>query len=251
MLTQENTSNESPIAISVVAPVFNEMEGIEKVVRYWSGYLSTLQKPCEIVVANDGSTDGTLEILQKLMREIPIFRFETYTPNRGYGYALKTAIRASKGELVVMLDSDGQFDLADLPVLLKAYEEKKCDFVTGYRMKKNDSLMRVVADRGLNLIVRTMFRVDFRDTNCAMKLVRGDLARSLNIEARGYPTPTEITVKLFTLGAKSAEVGVHHLEREAGQSKLKFVRTTVNMWRFLWYLRRKVKLYRTGILQTL
>jgi glycosyltransferase involved in cell wall biosynthesis len=237
--------------LSIVAPVYNEAEGIEQVVQYWLKVLQENRANAEIVLANDGSTDRTLEILENLSQKIPLLKVVSYTPNRGYGYALKTAIRASKGQWVITLDSDGQFDLADFPTLLKLQNEQQLDFVTGYRMKKKDNLFRVIADRSLNLIVRTMFSVSLRDTNCAMKLIRGDLARTLNIEAKGYPTPTEITVKLITLGAKTSEIGVHHLERLQGQSKLKFFRTIISFFRFLFYLRKKVRLYKAGILQTL
>jgi glycosyltransferase involved in cell wall biosynthesis len=237
--------------LSIVAPVYNEAEGIEQVVQYWVKVLQESAAKAEIVLANDGSTDRTLEILENLSQKIPLLKVVSYTPNRGYGYALKTAIRASKGQWVITLDSDGQFDLADFPSLLKLQNEKQLDFVTGYRMKKIDNLFRVIADRSLNLIVRTMFSVSLRDTNCAMKLIRGDMARTLNIEARGYPTPTEITIKLITLGAKTAETGVHHSERLQGQSKLKFFRTSISFFRFLFYLRKKVRLYKAGILQTL
>ena len=237
--------------LSIVAPVYNEAEGIEQVVQYWLKVLQENGANAEIVLANDGSTDQTLEILGNLSQKIPLLKVASYTPNRGYGYALKTAIRASKGQWVITLDSDGQFDLADFPSLLKLQNEKQLDFVTGYRMKKKDNLFRVIADRSLNLIVRTMFSVSLRDTNCAMKLIRGELARTLNIEAKGYPTPTEITIKLLTLGAKTGETGVHHLERLQGQSKLKFFRTSISFFRFLFYLRKKVRLYKAGILQTL
>lgn len=237
--------------LSIVAPVYNEAEGIEQVVQYWLKVLQENRANAEIVLANDGSTDRTLEILETLSQKIPLLKVVSYTPNRGYGYALKTAIRASKGQWVITLDSDGQFDLADFPALIKLQNEQQLDFVTGYRIKKKDNLFRVIADRSLNLIVRTMFSVSMRDTNCAMKLIRGDLARTLNIEAKGYPTPTEITVKLITLGAKTSEIGVHHLERLQGQSKLKFFRTIISFFRFLFYLRKKVRLYKAGILQTL
>jgi glycosyltransferase involved in cell wall biosynthesis len=237
--------------ISVVAPVYNEEEGIERVVRYWTDVIRQNQMNAEVVLANDGSTDRTLEILQRLSTELPLIKVVSYNPNRGYGYALRTAIQASRGKWIITLDSDGQFDLADAPGLMKLQSEKDLDFITGYRMKKKDNPMRVIADRSLNLIVRTLFSVRLRDTNCAMKLIRGDLARSLNIEARGYPTPTEITIKLLTLGAKTDETGVRHSERLEGQSKLKFINTSISFFRFLFYLRKKVRLYRAGIIQSL
>ena len=236
---------------SIVAPVYNEEEGIAQVVRYWIEVLRQNQLKAEIVLANDGSTDRTLEILQTLSAEISFLKIVSYKPNRGYGYALRSAIQASSGKWIITLDSDGQFDLADYSSLLKLQAEKDLDFVTGYRMKKKDNPMRVIADRSLNLIVRTLFWVKLRDTNCAMKLIRGDLARSLNIEAKGYPTPTEITIKLLTLGAKTGETGVRHSERLQGQSKLKFLHTSISFFRFLFYLRKKIRLYRDGVLQSL
>jgi len=243
-------ANTVDIALSVVAPVFNEEQGIESVIRYWAKVLNG-RLNSEIVVTNDGSTDHTLDILQHLTAEIPNLRIVTYARNQGYGHALKEAIRASKGQAVLTLDSDGQFDLQDGLRLFHVYEESHCDHITGYRVKKNDSLLRVFADRALNRLVRFLFGVGLKDTNCAMKLIRGDLARTLNIEARGYPTPTEISVKLVTLGAVTKEEPVSHHERTAGQSKLRFMKTSISMFRFLLYLRNKIKLYKAGVIQTL
>jgi len=237
------------VDLSVVAPVYNEAEGIEEVVRYWVKVLQPCEFTYEIVLANDGSTDATEDILGRLQTEFPFLRYVSYKPNRGYGYALGSAIQASSGQIVVTLDSDGQFDLADVHKLLQTYQN--LDFVTGYRVKKADNLFRVLADRGVNLLVRSLFHVSLRDTNCAMKLIRGDLARNLIVEATGYPTPTEITVKLVALGARTAEEGVQHLERLKGQSKLKFLRTSISSFRFLLYLRKRLKLYKAGILNTL
>jgi len=240
-----------PIELSVVAPVYNEADGIERVVRHWFEVLTRSGVRAEIVLTDDGSTDGTGEILERLAAEIPVLRVLSYSPNHGYGFALQQAILASRGEVVVTIDSDGQFDLADFPRLLALYRARSLDFVTGYRESKRDSPMRVAADRGLNLVVRSLFPIQLRDTNCAMKLIRGDLARSLRIEARGYPTPTEITLKLVAMGASTAEAPVTHAVRPAGRSKLEVLPTSVAMLRLLLYLRRKIRLYRAGILQTL
>lgn len=242
---------ESQVDLSVVAPVYNEAEGIEAVVRYWFSVLEGIGLSAEVVLANDGSTDGTADILGALQREFPGLRVVSYTPNRGYGYALKTALAASRGAMVVTLDSDGQFDLADFDALWRVYRDRGLQFVTGYRVRKNDTLMRVVADRGLNVLVRNMFDVDLRDTNCALKLIDGALIRSLKLESNGFPTPTEITVKLVKLGARTGEAPITHHERVAGESKLKFARTSVSMFRFLRYLRKRIDLYEARIIQEL
>ena len=237
--------------VSVVAPVYNEAACIEEVLRYWNRVLDGWPFTSEIVVTNDGSTDGTRAILDRLMREMSRLRVIHREKNSGYGGALATAMAASQGAVVVTLDSDGQFDLADAKKLIDQLRAEGLDAVTGRREAKRDSFLRVVADRILNVLVRAMFRVRIGDTNCALKVIRGDLARALTIEARGYPTPTEIVLKLAAGGARLGEQTVTHAERRAGASKLKVFRTGMDMWRFLCYLRRKRALYRRGVLRSL
>lgn len=239
------------IELSVAAPVFNEAEGIERVVRHWRAVLDGSGLSAEIVLTDDGSTDGTGAVLRRLAGDVAGLRVLTHAPNHGYGFALGKAIEATRGEWVVTLDSDGQFDLADALPMLDRCRAEALDLVTGYRRAKHDGLVRVAADRGLNLLVRGMFGLTFCDTNCALKVIRGDFARSLRVEARGYPTPTEITVKLLALGARAAEMPVTHGERLAGSSKLKVLATSADMARFLLYLRWKVRLLRAGVIQSL
>ena len=127
----------------------------------------------------------------------------------------------------------------------------KFDLVTGYRFQKKDSLPRVVADRGLNLLMRTFFNLSFKDSNCAQKLYRSELLKKINIESRGYPAPTEILVKARELGAKIGEVGVKHYEREKGGSALKLYKTSLNFLKFLVYLRLKLVFYRQKLIAEL
>lgn len=237
-----------PIRISVVAPCFDEAEAIEAVVRGWSALLAEQAYPSEIVICDDGSTDDTPEILARLASELPRLVVVTLRPNGGYGRALAAAIAASRGEVIVTLDSDGQFDLGDGLELVRRLERDGLDCVTGYRRRKADGALRVAADRGLNRMVRAMFGIDLRDTNCALKAVRGDRLRALRIEARGYPTPTEVVLRLAAAGGTIGEAPVDHLERAAGQSKLRPFRTAWAMARFLLYLRSRLSLHRDGII---
>lgn len=239
------------IDLSVAAPVFNEADGIEAVLRRWHRVLDATNLRTEIVLTNDGSTDATGPVLARLERELEGLRVQTFHPNHGYGFALGRAIAATRGHWVVTVDSDGQFDLADALPMLERCRAEGLDFVTGYRRAKQDNALRVAADRSLNLLVRGMFGLTLRDTNCALKVIRGELARSLTLEARGYPTPTELTVKLLALGARGAEMPVSHGPRLAGTSKLHVLSTSVDMARFLLYLRGKIGLYRDGVIQRL
>lgn len=234
--------------LSVAAPCYNEAEGIEAVVAEWDGVLSTMAEPSEIVLCNDGSTDGTGAVLDRLQSRFPRLRVVHNAKNGGYGRALSSAIAATRGAYVVTIDSDGQFDLADAFALLEELERGGYDGVTGWRMGKKDSAFRVLADRCMNRIVRVLFGTRLRDTNCAIKVVKGDLLRALRIEARGYPTPTEICMRLEAGGARLGERGVTHRERAAGFSKLHPFRTAWSFLRFLLYLRTKLKLHRAGII---
>lgn len=239
------------IFLSVVAPVFNEEENIENVIRYWNKVLDSAGFNSEIVVTNDGSKDKTPDILANLQKDIPRLKVITHEINGGYGKALSSAIKNSSGKWVITIDSDGQFDIMEYKLLLDKACSENLDGVTGFRKKKQDTFIRVFGDRVLNQIVKLMFKVRFRDTNCALKLVKGELIRNINFEARGYPTPTEIVIKLSGLGANLGEIGITHFEREGGLSKLRPVVTGISFLRFLLYLKIKIKLYNKKILHTL
>jgi hypothetical protein len=132
--------------------------------------------------------------------------------------------------------------------LIEDLEKGGYDCVTGFRRAKQDSIFRVLADRGLNRLVRFMFGVKLRDTNCALKVAKGELLRGLRIEARGFPTPTEILIRMQAKGYRIGEAGVSHRERAGGASKLHPWRTAWAMFRFLLYLRTKLNLFRSRII---
>jgi len=237
----------STVFLSIVAPAYNEHEIIEQVIMYWESVLTRDGVQGEIVIGDDGSTDGTKEILRRLQEQFSNLVMVDNPVNRGYGSALSSAIAHSQGEYVLTIDSDGQFDAGEY-TLLWTEIRRGYDVVTGYRLRKQDSLLRVVADRVLNMIIRCLFHVHLRDTNCALKLFKGDVARRLMIEARGYPTPTELLVRAQTLGYRIGEVGITHRERAGGTSKLKAFRTSWQMLLFLAYLKFKQKLFKANVI---
>lgn len=240
--------SEDNVFLSVVAPAYNEEEGIEATIQSWEGTLQECKYPSEIVIGNDGSTDGTKEILEKLAKEYSNLKVVHSEKNGGYGDALFKAIYASSGEYVVTIDSDGQFELSDYMTLLEECIKNDYDAVTGYRMGKKDTFLRVLADRALNIIVRVLFGVKFRDTNCALKLVKGPMLREMSIDAVFYPTPTEILLRLKEQGARIGEIGIQHKERTKGKSHLKLFSTGWNMFLFLIYMRWKLFLKKTRII---
>ncbi len=223
--------------LSICAPAFDEEGCIEEVVR---GFLAMLDREGidgEVVITDDGSRDRTPEILARVADEDPRLRVVTPGRNQGYGRALRAAIAAAEGELVVTIDSDGQFDPDDIPRLLSRQRAGNFDLVTGHRVRKRDTPLRVGADLGLRALVRTLFGLRVRDPNCALKLVRREWVQNAPLEADGYPTPTEIVVRAHHDGLKIADVPVAHLPRVAGTTKLRLLRTAANAGRFLLALR--------------
>jgi glycosyltransferase involved in cell wall biosynthesis len=237
--------------LSVVAPVYNEEEIIEQVIRYWFEVLQKTGKSHEVVLGDGGSNDGTIEIINKLSIEYPNLRVVHAGEPGGYGYALFRAIYETYGCYVVMLDADGQFDLADSTPMIEKLQKENLEVVTGYRIRKQDTFIRVYADRVLNLIVRKMFGLDQKDTNCALKLFKGELIRKMHIEARAWPTPTEIMIRLDTMDSKVGEVGIVHHERIGGETKLKVLRTSIEMFSFLIYMKFKIWLFRRKVINKL
>lgn len=245
MVNEAKCRVESSPVISVAAPAYNEAETVCEVVRGWQTAVSRLGIRAEFVVCNDGSTDTTLELLQALTGEIPDLHIVDSKENGGYGNAMTKAIAACQGDYVVTIDSDGQFDLADIEHFLPFVEGGRCAAVTGRRVRKQDSVFRYAADRILNLIVRILFGTRLRDTNCALKMVRRDLMQGLDLEAGGYPFPTEVCLRLERLGVDLREAPIRHLERTGGRSKLQVWRTGWRMFWFLVYLRLQFALRRT------
>ena len=233
--------------ISILMPAYNEAENIERVVRKSIATLVNLGLEGEVVVANDGSLDNTKSILERLKKEITNLVVIEHKQNMGYGAALNSAIKAAGGEVFVTIDSDGQFDIGELPLLLDLYQ-RGSKVVAGYRKEKKDSLIKVLANKCLNLLINVMFGLNLKDVNSAFKLYESGIIKSLEIESRGYQAPAEIMVKLKTLGHSIAEVGITHAYREKGRSALGTVKTTFHMLVFFVYLKLREYLYRKKII---
>ncbi|HUT53442.1 MAG TPA: glycosyltransferase family 2 protein [bacterium] len=233
--------------ISVVSPAYNEAECIVGVVSDWITTLDGLGRPWEIIVADDGSSDGTAELIEGLSH--PKVQVVRLGGNSGYGPALSAAMARATGRYVVTIDSDGQFKLSDLPALLGKLEAEQLDLVTGWRREKQDSRIKVAGDRLLNLIVRLAFGLKLRDTNCALKVMTLTASRGLRLEAVGFPTPTEMVARAAAAGLKVGEAPVGHHPRTAGSSKLHPLRSGVQFILFLMYLRFQSLLKGAGIIR--
>lgn len=203
-------------SFSLVLPAHNEAENIEPVVRRALEVLPDYFDTFEIIVVDDGSKDETGAIVDRLAAEDPRVRVIHHPKNRGYGGALISGFEATTGNYVMFMDSDRQFDIADIARLYPFIETHQ--IVAGFRMVRQDELHRRIFAETFNLAVRVLFGVHLRDIDCAFKIFDGDLIRSLELSSPGALINAEIQAKARRQGANLQQVGVRHFPRIAGSA---------------------------------
>ncbi len=237
----------SPIRLSVAAPAYNEAEGIEAVVADWHGFLSACDAVAEfeIVICNDGSKDSTGDILDRLALSYPQLRPLHFAQNQGAAAALNFAIASTHGDWVLLIDSDGQFPIANLPDMLAAMGQSRA--VIGIRQKK-DVAFAQFGSWTSGLACNLVHGSRMRDFNSAFKLVWGPTLRKLGLEARGMNYSTEVTSRLLECGVTPIEVAIEHRPRTTGVSSMKLARGAAHRFAFVLYIALRQLLLRLGIL---
>lgn len=206
--------------LSVAAPAYNEAAGIVEVVESWRGYLSQLPqlKGFEIVVCNDGSKDDTGKLLDQLAQSHSQIRPVHHQVNRGAAAALTTAIDSTTYPWVLLIDSDGQYGVDPIPHLIAAIEKSASRAAIGVRVKKHDSMLARFGSWASGWLCNFFHGTRYRDFNCALKLVDGQILRSLVLEAKGLNYSADISSRLVEAGVQMAEVEVIHSPRRTGRS---------------------------------
>jgi glycosyltransferase involved in cell wall biosynthesis len=228
-----------PGSLSLVLPAYNEEANIEFVVRDALDVLPAFTSDFEIIVVNDGSQDTTREIVTRLASADNRVRPVHHARNQGYGAALTSGFRASRGDYVMFMDADRQFDIRDLRFLAPFAAE--FDVVAGFRKERNDPIHRRLFAECFNVVVRVLFGVHLRDIDCAFKLFRGDLIRGMTLISPGALINTEIQAKARRQCARLQQIGVNHYPRIAGQPTGGSPRVIVRAMRetlFLWWRMR-------------
>ena len=206
--------------LSVLLPVFNERESIETVVRSLHEILTREQMEFELVVINDGSTDGTGDMVPALtLSNVHVI---THPRNTGYGASLKTGIRRSKGDVIAMMDSDGTYPVESLPLLLKTLREKEVDMVVGARTKKGVKipLLRKPAKWIVNTLANSLTGRKIPDLNSGMRVFKRELAeRFMHLYPQRFSFTITITLAALTNDYLVEYVPIDYFKR-AGKSTL-------------------------------
>ena len=202
-------------ALSVVVPVYNEQDNLERLVAETKAALGPLGRTFEIVLVDDGSTDASLAVIRNLAAGHPEVRYLSFARNRGQSAAFCAGFDAARFDLVVTMDADLQNDPADIPALLDLLGQG-FDLAAGWRAKRRDTWIKRVGSRIANAVRRNTTGHDVTDTGCSLKVMRRDMLQKLP-RFKGMHRFLPTLLKLH--GARIAEQQVHHRPRHAGTSK--------------------------------
>jgi len=224
--------------VSAVLPAYDEVAVIADVASRTVAALDAAGVPeFEVIVVDDGSTDGTGPAVAALAEQEPRVRLVSHERNRGYGAALRTGFHAARHDAVWLMDADGQFDPADVTRLLDAWAPGT--MVAGYRAQRQDPLLRRASNRAFFTVVRATMGATTRDVNCAFKLFPRDIVDGLHCD--GAMVSTELMLAARERGLRVAEVAIPHYPRTAGTATgndpAVVARAFGELWR-MWLSRR-------------
>jgi glycosyltransferase involved in cell wall biosynthesis len=239
------------VAVSVAAPAYNEAENIATTVAEWRDYLDHHPDigAWEIVVCDDGSTDATGAVLAALRAECPELVVVSFDRNRGAGAAIAAAIANTRLDWVVLLDSDGQFPIANLDRFLGLIRAGGGPAFSGARIRKADALPYRWGSAASGAVSNLLLGTRYGDFNSIFKVVRGPLLRALHLESGGMNCSTEITARVAELGHTWVEVPIEHRERGAGRRGWRFWRGASDRALFVGYLGYRRWLLHRGVLR--
>ncbi len=203
--------------LSVFFPLFNEEGNVETLVKKAIDVLETLKLEYEVILVNDGSTDGTGEAVEKLVSENPRIKAINHPKNLGYGEALKSGFYNAKYETIVYTDGDGQFDFSEITKFLEKI--KDYDLVIGYRIKRRDPMFRILFKKGWKLSLLTFFGLTLKDVDCGFKMIKRKVLEKIpHLESsRGAMINAELAIKTKKYGFKVTQTGVSHYPRLSGK----------------------------------
>jgi glycosyltransferase involved in cell wall biosynthesis len=201
--------------VSVVIPVYNERESVRPLAQELLAVLRALGRRTEVLFVDDGSTDGTSEVLADLAATEPEIAVVRLRRHLGKAAAHKAGVREARGDAIVTIDGDLQDDPAEIPRLL-AELEAGADLVSGWKRERQDSWSKRAASRVFNAVTSRMSGVPLHDLNCGFKAYRAEVVRSLALTGDQY---RYIPVLAANEGFRVSEVPVNHRPRSFGSSK--------------------------------
>ena len=211
-----------PVQVSAVVPVYNEVENVADLLAEIHASLTGFGRSFEIIIVDDGSSDGTQAAVQDCAGRYPELRPVFLARNYGQSTAMQAGFDHARGEVVVTLDGDLQNDPADIPLLVETLEREDVDLVSGWRRDRHDDFLRVRLSRIANRLISRMTHVSLHDYGCTLKAYRRDILDQITVSGELHRF---IPALMAQVGAEVREVVVNHRPRTRGQSKYSLDRT--------------------------
>jgi glycosyltransferase involved in cell wall biosynthesis len=205
-------------SISIFFPAYNDENSISGMVNRALALAPRFASDYEVIVVNDGSSDGTAAVLDELARQHPQVRVIHHPRNRGYGGALRSGFANANKDFVFYTDGDGQYDVNELAKLIPLMTEE-VDVVNGYKIKRSDGKRRIILGAAYKLLARLFFRLPIRDVDCDFRLMRRSAIQGIDLVSTSGVVCTEMIYKLKRAGCRFTEAPVNHYPRLHGQSQ--------------------------------
>ncbi|MGZ6642860.1 MAG: glycosyltransferase family 2 protein, partial [Solirubrobacteraceae bacterium] len=207
--------------VSIVVPAYNEARFIAEVLRR----VASVPFRREIIVVDDGSSDGTADLVEALRGEIEGMRIIRRSPNAGKGAAVRAGIAATEGDFVVIQDADLEYDPKDLPTLLAPLLEGRADVVYGTRLRGGEPqrahlFWHYAGNRMLSLLTNVLYNTTLSDMEVGYKAFRGDLIRGIRLVSDDFRFEPEVTAKVLRVpGVRLYEVPISYYGRTFEEGK--------------------------------
>ncbi len=223
------------LTLSVIIPCYNEVTTLEDVLER----VREVGLAHEIVIVDDGSTDGTRDILARLEND-PDLRIFYHDVNQGKGAALVTGFKQATGDVLLIQDADLEYDPRDYPKLLQPIEEGVSPIVYGSRFlggpRKAMNFWNMVANKGLTLATNVLYNAILSDMETCYKVFRRELVEDMRIRARGFEFEPEFTAKILKKGVRIYEVPISYNGREWHEGKkIKWTDAPIALWTLIKY----------------
>lgn len=234
------SQTKTSLDLSVVIPIFNERENLVPLEEKLNESLSKLNLDYEIVLVDDGSQDGSGELISKLQKHNPHLRLIRLAGNFGQSAAFMAGFRVARGHTIVTMDADLQNDPADIPLLLEKTDD--FDVVCGWRHKRNDPWIKKISSKIANAVRNKLSQETIADTGCSLKAFRRECFDHITLfNGMHRFFPTLMKMEGFTV----TQVKVSHHSRLHGMSKYNIRNRLWSSWNDLmgvrWLKKRRLK----------
>ncbi len=205
--------------LTLIMPIYNEIHTLEEILRR----VSATKVADQIILVDDGSTDGTSELLDRITKDQPHLQLIRHEKNLGKGAAVRTGIAAATGDLVLIQDADLEYDPRDIPSLLVPIQEGVADVVYGSRFlgapRRSTMFWHMVANKLLTLMTNILYNSILSDMETGYKLFKREIIQNIPLRSRRFEFEPEVTAKMLKRNVRIFEVPITFNPREYEEGK--------------------------------